>query len=42
MKSDKWDFHTTMLINPELLLRGSSPQSQFTPDLIVDLKLIVI
>jgi hypothetical protein len=25
MKSYKWNFHTTMLINPELWLRGSSP-----------------
>lgn len=24
MKSDKWNFHTTMLINPELPLLGSS------------------
>ena len=25
MKSNKWNCHKTMLINPELLLRGSSP-----------------
>ena len=41
MKSDKWNFHTTMLINPELLLRCSSPTPGFSLGIPYDTSLLI-